>query len=63
MNTSYSRRWFSHVREVTFSLLLLVSIGELRNLMGTILGGQSGENISLEQVSVLARRGGGGGGA
>ena len=24
--------------------------------MGTILGGQSGENISLEQVSVLARR-------
>jgi len=40
-----------HVRAVEFLLLLLVPTGELCNLVGTILGGQSGENISLEQVS------------
>lgn len=32
--------------------------GELRNLVGSILGGQTGSNISLEQVRGKGERGG-----
>ena len=44
---------------VTCVCYLLLS-GELRNLVGSILGGQTGSNISLEQVRGKGERGGGG---
>ena len=40
-------------------MLSLLLSGELRNLVGSILGGQTGSNISLEQVRMV---GGGEGG-
>ena len=44
---------------VVYSVMLsLLLSGELRNLVGSILGGQTGSNISLEQVRMV---GGGGG--
>lgn len=42
---------------VTCVCYLLLS-GELRNLVGSILGGQTGSNISLEQVRMVGERGG-----
>ena len=50
---------------IVFSVMLsLLLSGELRNLVGSILGGQTGGNISLEQVRMVGggeggRRGGG----
>ena len=40
---------------VTCVCYLLLS-GELRNLVGSILGGQTGSNISLEQVRMVGER-------
>ena len=39
---------------IVFSVMLsLLLSGELRNLVGSILGGQTGSNISLEQVRMV----------
>ena len=37
---------------LSLRLLLFLFSGELRNLVGSILGGQTGSGISLEQVRV-----------
>ena len=59
---------------LSLTLLLFLFSGELRNLVGSILGGQTGSSISLEQVRLgevrvwgrevgsRMRWGGGGGG-
>lgn len=48
---------------IVFSVMLsLLLSGELRNLVGSILGGQTGSNISLEQVRMVGEGEGGRGG-
>ena len=47
---------------ISMTSLLFLFSGELRNLMGSILGGQGGSSISLEQVRLGDIGGGGGGG-
>ena len=41
-----------HIVSLSLRLLLFLFSGELRNLVGSILGGQTGSGISLEQVRV-----------
>ena len=54
--------YYDYVYSVVSVMLSLLLSGELRNLVGSILGGQTGSNISLEQVRMVGGGGGGRGG-